>query len=154
MTLKKERDACPAPFCKKEGKRFRFPSKGFFVIPQGKMRLFQDRRWGRPNPPAHLPTPCRVQRRYRDRPARDRRHTRRHIHISWGVPPDARRLLEVALQQTLLVLASFISFASAQAPKLTHSAARPLQIKPASLGFDLAAAYLKYLSSKPFNALP
>ena len=63
-------------------------------------------------------------------------------------------LLEVPLQQALLVLASFISLASAQAPKLTHSAARPLQIKPALLGFDLGAAYLKYLSSKPFRALP
>ncbi|MCI8594222.1 MAG: hypothetical protein HFF09_03075 [Oscillospiraceae bacterium] len=35
------------------------------------------------------------------------------------------------------VLTSSVSFASAQARKLTHCAARPFQIKPASIGFDL-----------------
>ncbi len=64
------------------------------------------------------------------------------------------RLLEVPLQQALLVLTSSISLASGQVQKLVHFAARPLQIKPTSLGFDLVWSYLKYLSSKPFNALP
>ena len=36
-----------------------------------------------------------------------------------------------------IVLADFVSFASARGRKLIHSVARPLQIKPASLGFDL-----------------
>ena len=35
-----------------------------------------------------------------------------------------------------IVVASFISFASGQGQKLSHSAAPPLKIKPTSLGFD------------------
>ena len=42
----------------------------------------------------------------------------------------------LAVINTNFVVASFRSFASAQVPKLSHSAAPPLKIKPASLGFD------------------
>ena len=54
----------------------------------------------------------------------------------------------------LFVLASFVSFASPQAAKLIHDAARPLRSKPTSLGFASVADYLKYLSSNPFSAFP
>ena len=65
------------------------------------------------------------------------------------------KLLEVTLQQAFLVLASFISLASAQKyessliPLLVLSESNPL-----ALGFDSVAAYLKYLLSRPSRPLP
>ena len=64
-------------------------------------------------------------------------------------------LLEVTLQQAFLVLTSFISLASAQKHE---SSLIPLFVlsesNPLALGFDSVADYLKYLLSRPANALP